>query len=352
MAETHLLIETHWQSHFAQRMALNPAMPLTVRMLREWIDQPRPMGLPVELQNLVILTFAAQTNRRFAHNGGPYEPDIDRLLDEVELREQTLPGAADWGVAVTRAATLFGLVSAQSLNAANVGKLVADVKRCTGEKRNAVAGLVAAVADRSARYAAGEAGARRRTAESAQALLAALSGADETSLVITLATALLETSEAAVGRAMAQAQAATDALAQTNWQLFDAVGALADHRQVAGQQLTSRLAEVLRNDEHVIPLKTKLDELVRDAVNLLTVAAPATPAAPQATPPVPPAMLPLAPLAVTYGISRVLVEESEKADMDAQSAATLLDHIRTRLENDQDLELTLHWRLQRKGTQS
>ena len=352
MAETHLLIEMHWQSHFAQRMALNPATTLTVRMLREWIDQPRPMGLPVELQNLVILTFAAQTNRRFVHNGGPYEPDIDRLLDEVELREQTLPGAADWDVAVTRAASLFGLVSGQSLNAANVGKLVADVKRSSGEKRNAVAGLVAAVTDRSARYAPGEVGARRRTAQSAQALLAALSGADEASLVTTLATALLETSEAAVGRAMAQAQAATDALAQTNWQLFDAVGVLTDHRQAAGQQLTAKLAEVLRNDEHVIPLRTKLDELVRDAVNLLTVAAPVAPVSPPATAPVSPAMPPLVPPVTTYGISRVLVEESEQADMDAQSAATLLEQIRTKLQNDQDLELTLHWRLQRKGTQS
>ncbi len=354
MGETHLLVDPHWQTHFSQRLALEPGATLTVAKLRAWIDQPRMMGLPLELQNLVILTFAAQTNRRFLLNGGPFEPEVDRLPDDVELREQTLPPAADWQVALQRASSVFGLVPAQGLNAANVGKLVADVKRAAGDKRAAVANLVIAVTDRAARFATGEPGQpgdRQRTAESAQALLAALAASDDATLTTTFATAPLETSEAALGRAVAQAQAVVDALTQTNWPLFDAVRNLSDHRQQAGQQLAARLAEVLRHDEHVIPLKTKLGELTGEAVSLLAVAAPAV--VPPVTLPVPPGRPPLPPPSATpYGASKVIVEESEKADLDAQSAAVLLDDLKSKLAQDKDLELTLHWRLQRKGTQA
>ncbi|MCI1192602.1 DUF6079 family protein [Calidifontimicrobium sp. SYSU G02091] len=351
MGETHLLLDPHWASHFAQRAALEPQAPLTVARLREWIDQPRAMGLPVELQNLIILTYAAQTNRRFLLNGGPYEPEVDRLPDTVELREQALPPAAHWQTAVARAASLFGLVSPEGLNAANVDKLVADVKAAATARRAAVADLVRAIGDRASRYASdpqGVPGDRERTATSAQALLAALTASDEVGLVTTLATATLETSEAAVARALGQAQAVTTALAQAKWTLFDAVRNLADHRRAAGEDLGRRLSEVLRHDEHVIPLQTKLDELTAEAVRLL-----AEPVAPAVAPaPVPPAPVLASPAPAPYGTSQVVVEENQKSDLDASSAVELLDKLKSRLQRDRDLELTLHWRLQRKGTQS
>lgn len=349
MGETHLLVETHWASHFSQRLALDGGGALTVRKLREWIDQPRPMGLPLELQNLVILAFAAQSNRRLVFNGAPFEPEVDRLPDDVQLVEQQLPSNADWDMAVRRASSLFGLVPAQSLNAANVGKLVADVKSAAAAKRGAVNNLVTAVSDRAARYAAGEQGNRQRTATCAQGLLAALVHADDAALVPTLSAASLDSSEAAVALAIGQAQAASDALAQANWPLFDAVRNLTDHRRDAGQDIAKRLAEMLRHDEHVIPLKLRLDELVRDAVTLLSgpapnnapTAAPATGLA-QATPPVPP-------LPPAQGLEKVVVEESERTDLDARSASELLQELKAKIDQDSDLELTLHWRLQRKG---
>ena len=59
MGETHLLIEPHWQSRFAQSHAREGGGPITVAKLRRWIDTPAPMGLPIELQNLIILAYAA-----------------------------------------------------------------------------------------------------------------------------------------------------------------------------------------------------------------------------------------------------------------------------------------------------
>jgi hypothetical protein len=115
MGETHLLIEPHWQSRFAQSHAREGGGPITVAKLRRWIDTPAPMGLPTELQNLIILAYAASTNRRFTLRGGPIEPTVDSLSDELELREQALPDAGDWETAFQRASSLFGLTLAQTL---------------------------------------------------------------------------------------------------------------------------------------------------------------------------------------------------------------------------------------------
>jgi|JI8StandDraft_2_1071088.scaffolds.fasta_scaffold00582_5 hypothetical protein len=355
MGETHLLIEPHWQARFAQSHARDGGGAITVARLRQWIDTPAPMGLPLELQNLIILTYAATTNRRFVLRGGPFEPGIDSLPDELELREQALPDAAHWQAAVQRASSLFGLTPAQVLNAANVGRLVDDLKQAAAQKRDATARLVAQVRDRSTRYAHGAAGARQQSAESAQALLASLAQAADSDVVATLASAALHTSDAAVGRSLGQAQACADALASARWELFDAMRELQDHRRDAAGLVLGRLNEVLTSDEHVVPLKARLDELERDAMRLLTAAAPPPPApapapAPTptaATPPPAPVALPPAPAAMGPQV----VEEKQQLHLSGAAAAAALDDLKARLAKDQDLELTLSWRLQRKGTQ-
>lgn len=353
MGETHLLIEPHWQARFAQSHARDGGGAITVAKLRQWIDTPAPMGLPLELQNLIILTYAATTNRRFLLRGGPFEPSIDSLPDELELREQSLPDATDWQAAVQRASSLFGLTPAQVLNAANVGRLVDELKQAAAQKRDATARLVAQLRDRSTRYASGVASARQQSAESAQALLASLSQVTETDMVATLAAAILQTSEAAVGRTLGQAQACADALANARWEMFDAMRDLQDHRRDAAALVLSRLSEVLSSDEHVLPLKARLDELERDAMRLLTAAAPPPPA--QAQAPMPagttptPAPVPLPPAPAASG--QEIIEEKQQLHLSGAAAAAALDDLKARLAKDQDLELTLSWRLQRKGTQ-
>ena len=349
MGETHLLIEDHWRSRFAQSYARDGGGPMTVAQLRRWIDMPNPMGLPLELQNLIILSFAALTNRRFILRGGPVEPTTDSLADELELREQALPDATNWAKAVNRAASLFGLTLPQTLNAGNVGRLVDDVRREAADKREAVGKLVVAVRDRAARYGASIEG-RVNTSASAQALLAALQTANDTNLVQALADAPIESSEAAVGRCMGQAQIVLDALNNAKWHILDALRNLQDHRQTAAVSIMSRLAEALGSEEHVIPLKAKLEELERDAVQLLTVAAPVPTPTSSGFTPLPPApatfsgkgAMPTAP---------VLVEESQKVDLNTEAAASVLMSLQERLESDHELELSLSWRLQRRSPQ-
>lgn len=348
------MIEPHWQSRFSQSHARDGGGPITVAKLRQWIDAPAPMGLPLELQNLIILAFAASTNRRFTMRGGPFEPSVDSLPDELELREQSLPNADHWQIALQRASSLFGLTLGQTLNAANVGKLVDEVKQQAGEKRDVVMRLVVELRDRLARYTAGATGARKQTAESAQALLAALTQASEADIVASLATADLQTSEAAIGRTLGQAKPCADALTSGNWQLFDGVRNLQDHRAEAAQIIAKRLAEVLTSDEHVIALKGRLDELGRDAMQLLTAPAPApTPVpAPSPTPGVPAtttAFVTISPL--SGNLEEQVVDEKQELHLSGADAVAALEELKTRVANERDLELTLSWRLLRKGTQ-
>ncbi|HEY1065894.1 MAG TPA: hypothetical protein VGE52_07285, partial [Pirellulales bacterium] len=67
---THFVLGQHWKSVLGKR-ASEAGGAVHVRQLREWIDQPKPMGLPKEAQNLIILLFAAQTNRSVYLHGGP-----------------------------------------------------------------------------------------------------------------------------------------------------------------------------------------------------------------------------------------------------------------------------------------
>jgi hypothetical protein len=358
MGETHLLIEPHWQSRFSQSHARDGGGAITVSKLRQWIDSPAPMGLPIELQNLIILTFAASTNRRFMMRGGPFEPTIDSLPDELELKEQPLPNNADWETALRLASSLFGLTLGQTLNAANVGKLVDDVQKKAAEKRDLVSRLVTQVRDRAARYAADTMNARLQSAESAQSLLASIAQAAEIDVVSTLANANLQTSEAAVGRSLGQSQACADALESGNWQLFDVIGGMADHRRTAGQLIMSRLKEALTSDEHVVSLKPRLEELARDAMRLLAESSTgaATPIPPTTNPPstsagakpaLPPVEIPPSPPA--YGPE--VVGEKQQLHLSGADAVTALDQLKTLVTSERDLELTLSWRVQRKGTQ-
>jgi hypothetical protein len=359
MGETHLLIEPHWQSRFSQSHARDGGGAITVAKLRQWIDTPASMGLPLELQNLIILSFAASTNRRFTLHGGPFEPSVDNLPDELELREQSLPNPNDWQIALQRASSLFGLTLGQTLNAANVGKLVDEVKQKAADKREAVTRLVSQVRDRSARYAAGATSARQQTAESVQALLATLAQASESEVVSAFAAAELQTSEAAVSRAMGQAKVCADVLEGGNWQLFDVVRNLTDLRADAAQIIMRRLAEVLTSDEHVVGLKSRLEELQRDAMLLLAASAtapvpvptPGTGAGTTVTPGPIPGPTPVTISPVPAAQAPEVVAEKQQVHLSGAEAVAALDDLKARITSERDLELTISWRLQRKGTQ-
>ena len=199
------------------------------------------MGLPIELQNLIILAYAASTNRRFTLRGGPVEPTIDSLSDDLELKEQALPNAADWQTALQRASSLFGLTLAQTLNAANVGRLVDDVKQAASGKREAVGRLVGQVRDRSSRY-----GGRHRCPPAIGGVCASAAGHAHAGRGRRCRDVAGHRDPEYLGGGgephLGQAQACADALTNGNWRLFDVVRDLGDHRRDAAAGIMTRLA--------------------------------------------------------------------------------------------------------------
>jgi hypothetical protein len=72
---THCVLGQHGKTHFASK-AVETGRAITVGQLRAWIDDPKPMGLPKEAENLGILLYAAQTDCTLYRHGGPYEPPL------------------------------------------------------------------------------------------------------------------------------------------------------------------------------------------------------------------------------------------------------------------------------------
>jgi len=74
-----------WHDRFDGQEAQHGG-PVTVGKLRAWMDEPKRMGLPVDLQDLIILVYAAQSNRSFRDAYGPADATVGRLRDEWRLQ--------------------------------------------------------------------------------------------------------------------------------------------------------------------------------------------------------------------------------------------------------------------------
>src|SRR5581483_11659268 len=133
MSETHFVLGTFWKTHYNRMLAQSGQTTPVGKEIRRWTDQPEERGLPREIQNLLILVYADQTNRSFVRYGSNYTPDLDDLPDELELREQTLPDLKDWQEAVTRVADILGHAVSNLLNASNLATLAAKVSESVTE---------------------------------------------------------------------------------------------------------------------------------------------------------------------------------------------------------------------------
>ena len=110
---------------------------IEVRQLRKWIDEPKPMGLPKEAENLVILIYALQTNHSFFIHGAPFnEATLGNLPDMCVLRAEKLPPQDQWDNAIERAGSIFGVAVSPLLNSSNVSSLVTGVRKKVSDGRS------------------------------------------------------------------------------------------------------------------------------------------------------------------------------------------------------------------------
>ncbi|MGH7139613.1 MAG: hypothetical protein ACREHD_28060, partial [Pirellulales bacterium] len=259
----------HWRTHITRKAAETGAA-LTVDQLRKWTDEPRAMGLPKEAANLVILVFAAQTNRSFYLHGSPYEASLTNLPEKCELREQKLPGAQHWQQAVERAGSIFGIAASPLLNATNVSQLTASVKKKATDSRNACGTYVTRLRERMNRLAIRLDADRLKTASATVQLVDRLSNAEADSIVEALAAADVATSETAMGECVAKAAELDGNLDAAGWDIFEAISQLSDERRGEAQTILAEVTQAIASDEHVLQLAAALKSAQAKAVRLLT----------------------------------------------------------------------------------
>ena len=285
MHETHFVLSAHWRSHFDRRIAGRASgatnagdgdgASLTVGKLRSWIDQPEPMGLPTPAANLVLLVFAEETNRSFYLHGGPVPATLDRLADELELREQELPAVDVWEEAVARAERDFGLASSKLLNAINVADLAEKVQQQARDFREPVNRLRAALLKQAESFEIADDAPRLQSLARATTLIEILiGGSTPARVIVVLAEADLGEVPEAVVKTMSRAAALERSMAGIKWELFESVRQLPAERGDEGRALVEELRAVLAIDEQATALAPKLEALEQRALELLTAGPP------------------------------------------------------------------------------
>ncbi len=276
MEETHFILDHTWKNHFLKKHASTNEL-LTVGLMRQWIDQPRPMGLPRILENLIIMTFASQTNRVFFDNDLSIEPNIEDLKKQYELKEMDLPSEGDWKKAIERAGFILGITQSGLLNAGNVAKFSDNVRNELSEYQEICNDLHKTLEKLwSTRKDLNKSAKRLTTAATAKSFIADILKADGIRLVERLANwetqANPAPTDAAIGTSIKKAADVNKAISDANWSLIEEAENLeGSHKEVAGQ-LTKDLKDALEEDEYVIALSPKIASIHSRALELIKAA--------------------------------------------------------------------------------
>jgi len=247
----------------------------TVEQVRHYADPARTMGLPTEVVDLIVYTYAAYFGRSFQRGGVAYDVDkLGKIPDDVELVKPELPEADTWHKAIEQAGAFFGVtVTGKALNARNLNEFGRKLNEAVG-KLDAARGLPAQLQVRTKDWVAttGEPP-RLNTAKCAAQLVAGLTKISPLKQVHFLAQFIPVTSQAAVTRSLADAHTVHQLLCeQARWINFASVRALLDdpNRKIRAQEVLDKLQDGLESDQLNVNLKTRLDELTQHAEKLLT----------------------------------------------------------------------------------
>lgn len=340
------LLGHHWRLHFdklyhqedaTKKGAVTGKRALTVRMLRSYIDSPRKMGLLRELQNLIILVFAAQTNRAFFQHGGPVEGKLEQLHDELELREQDLPEEAEWVEARRRAESVFGLSGMSELrSAANVAELAQKLRDKVQASREDANLLLPRLGEYYRAVGIVEpAACRLQTARTALALLESMTGGDAKEVIRALAKAPLLPTPQAVGASVSQAKAVGAALGDSRLQVICGTRNLTDGRRDAVDAMLATLKDALLRDELALPLVPVLSASERTAVSLLAPKAAERP-------------IPSPAKVVTKGARHTVVSEGSRTGLSGTAVGAVLQEI-AQASQGKGRRLSISWTVEEES---
>jgi hypothetical protein len=239
------------------------------------MDRPRPRGLTVPVQNLLIMVFAEQGQYAFTLQGGPFEAvTLKEIRDDLVLVKQDLPDPARWQPALANASALFGLSLNPLLTANNQNRLQGEVRDSVAALLPSCRTLVDDLATQLSALGLPPQGNRLANAELAVELLEGLQGKEGPALVDALAAIEPITSPQALAKGMVSANRVGHALADCNWALLTKVWA-ADNPD--GQRIKQSVAAALAADELAVELAAALKRAEVEATKIVAPPSKITP---------------------------------------------------------------------------
>lgn len=292
--EQYFVLGHHWETHLNRKIAeAGAGAPVTVGQLRAWLDEPRPMGLPQHIADLVVLIFAEQTNRAIAAGGERIDVSVLRDLPaDARVTDQPLPDEDDWVTARLRGQSIFGIGDvAEPRTARNVGQLAAKVRDAASARlglARALRDLLIAKGPQVLRPGADPAATdRARIAESAVRLCEELTASPgEVALIEALARFRLPTAAPEhIARSLATAPDVVSAGSLVDWNIIVSVAGWAHGHRLAAQaqEMAGSLAHSWAENEYAAPLRPELEKADRVARQLLLQAQPPVGAGTQPT---------------------------------------------------------------------
>lgn len=252
----------------------------TVGEIRAVLDSEHAEGLPSDVEDLLVLAYAAYTSRELVLRSVPVaEAKIGQLADEAELRRPTLPEQTEWQTALDRAGKLFGVsLGGRALNGRNLRDLQRLITEATERATRVGAGQIAELLARRGTLCSADSP-RQRTAQQVADLLDGLKTHDAVQQVRLLAA--LDPSPVSSLEAMAKhlTAAAQTAHVLQEELVLASFASLPEEEGAAAQEILQGVRAALSADELQISLAPRLRELALAAQHLRATAAPAAAAA-------------------------------------------------------------------------
>jgi hypothetical protein len=242
---------------------------VTVEAVRSVLDPRKVKGFTREVEDFVILAWAASTNREVSRGDRLFdEAPIGALPDEAELVLPKLPSAESWERALTRASVCLGLPRGPSaLRSRNVRRLADEIERARALAVESGALQLPSLLD--ARLSLlDERAPRVATAGEMLRLVKSLEVRDPVARVEALTGFASSVSDAALGKCMESMRAVTAALSdRLLWQGVESITRLEDADAI---ELVARVRKVLSADEGHESLARELPRFREEVGRILT----------------------------------------------------------------------------------